>query len=108
MKRFEDLSEAQQREAVHRALTDIIEGLMRGDVTIKLSKPVHQRVLMINLERGRTTGDWKGFHRYVHKVGLFKREVDEMAQSAAKRAFYTEANEYVIYGVAGETFEHAG
>src|SRR5271170_2762776 len=105
MKRFEDLSEAQKKTAVHKALVDIIGGLMTGEVTVKLSRDMHQRVMTNMLDRGRNTGDWNSFHRFVKKVALFKEEVDEMAHNSAGRAYYTEANEYVIYGVAGDTSE---
>jgi hypothetical protein len=100
MKRFEDLSEDKKRVAVHNALKDIVNGLMCGTVQIQLSKEMHHRVMMRTLVHGKENGDFTRFHRFVQKSTLFKTEVDDMANALAKKAYYTEEREYVIYGVA--------
>jgi hypothetical protein len=100
MKRYDDLTPDQQESAIRDTLKTLIKGLMEGTMGVHLKHDMHNRMMRRMLDHGRESGDFTRFHRFTRKSTVFKEDIGRIAKGCAEKAYYTQPNEYVVYGVA--------
>jgi len=100
MKRFEQLSETQQKKAINESLTRLLEAICEGG--IRFNDKLNHDDLQARIDAAFTKAESMQTPWFVHEYLLdtCREELEGIAQCQAEDAIYSTSDEHVIAGIA--------